>query len=96
VAAAKPPQKERETMVQSKFYLKQTAEPKVGSANIYYQKTENGCFDPVIVESGYFLDPQFGRVSNFWHWINLRTGKREHGYGCFLEMVEIREDAEND
>ena len=79
-------------MTPSKVYFKKIAEPKIGSGKIYYQlNKKTNTFDPCIVESGQYLDSQFGRLSNFWYWINLRTGKRECGYGCFLEMVEIEE-----
>lgn len=39
----------------------------------------------VKVTSGYFLDPVYGRVSNFWRWKevlpNGKLGKEECGYG---------------
>lgn len=39
----------------------------------------------VKIKSGYFLDPVYGRVSNFWHWNEVRSdgtlGKEECGYG---------------
>lgn len=25
--------------------------------------------------------------SNFWHWINLETGKNENGYGGFYKLI---------
>ena len=78
-------------MVESKVYLQRVTEPKIGG-KIYFQFIETTrTLEPCIVESGQYLDSQFGRLSNFWCWMNLRTGKREHGYGCFYEMVEIAE-----
>ena len=39
----------------------------------------------VKIKSGYYLDPIYGRVSNFWYWNevkpNGRLGKEECGYG---------------
>jgi hypothetical protein len=79
-------------MVESKVYLQRVIEPKIGG-KIYFQFIETTrTLDPCIVESGEYLDSNFGRLSNFWYWMNLRTGKREHGYGCFYEMVEILEN----
>ena len=82
-------------MIQSKVYFKKVYEPEIGSGKIYYQfNKETNTFDPCIVESGQYLDNQFGRLSNFWYWINLKTMKREHGYGCFIEMIEIEDNKE--
>lgn len=77
-------------MIQSKFYFKKVCEPEITSEKIYYQfNEETNTFDPCVVESGQYWDSQYGRLSNFWYWVNLRTMKREHGYGCFIEMIEI-------
>lgn len=39
----------------------------------------------VKVTSGCFLDPVYGRVSNYWHWNEIlpngSIGPDEHGYG---------------
>lgn len=39
----------------------------------------------VKIVSGFFLDPTYGRVSNFWRWKevlpNGKLGKEESGYG---------------
>ncbi len=39
----------------------------------------------VKIKSGYFLDPIYGRVSNWWEWnevkANGKLGKKECGYG---------------
>jgi hypothetical protein len=39
----------------------------------------------VKIKDGYYLDPVYGRVSNFWYWNevkpNGRLGKEECGYG---------------
>lgn len=39
----------------------------------------------VKITGGFFLDPTYGRVSNFWHWREVKTngklGKEECGYG---------------
>ena len=79
-------------MIPSKVYFKRISNPKIGSGKIYYQlNKKTNTFESCIVESGQHLDSEFGRLSNFWYWINLRTGERECGYGYFLEMVEIEE-----
>jgi hypothetical protein len=76
-------------MVESKVYLQRVTEPKIGG-KIYFQFIETTrTLEPCIVENGVYFDSNLGRLSNFWYWMNLRTGKREHGYGCFYEMVEI-------
>ena len=39
----------------------------------------------VKIKSGCFLDPIYGRVSNFWYWNEVledgSLGKEENGYG---------------
>ena len=51
-------------------------------------KTDDGRFIPVRIKDGsFYID---GRVSNFWTWINLETGKEEHGYGCFYKMKKTK------
>ena len=39
----------------------------------------------VKITSGYYLDPTYGRLSNFWYWKRVlpdgKLGKEEHGYG---------------
>ena len=30
-----------------------------------------------------------GRISNFWEWVNLRTGEKENGYGNFYDFKFI-------
>ena len=39
----------------------------------------------VKIKDGYYLDPVYGRVSNFWSWNEVRPdgtlGKDECGYG---------------
>lgn len=40
----------------------------------------------VQITSGYFYDPTYGRVSNFWHWQKVLKdgtldGVDRHGYG---------------
>ena len=39
----------------------------------------------VKIKSGYFIDPIYGRVSNFWRWNRVNDdgslGEEEHGYG---------------
>lgn len=79
--------KKEESMVYTKIAIRQVQSPEIGN-KIYYQKNaETDCFEPCIVEDGqYFADN--GRLSNAWTWLNLLTGERESGYGCFLEIVE--------
>ena len=44
---------------------------------------------PVIINSGYYLDPQYQRLSNHWEWNRLtstgKIGKKENGYGNFFK-----------
>ena len=48
-------------MIQSKVYFKKVCEPEIGSGKIYYQfNEETNTFDPCVVESGQYLDSQFG------------------------------------
>lgn len=54
--------------------------PKINDI-IYLQKGED--YIPVKILSGYFLDPIFHRLSNFWTWQNLITNEKENGYGNF-------------
>lgn len=56
----------------SEIYFKQIKEPKIGE--IYFQ-FENGMGVPVMVLEGQFLADN-GRLSNFWYWRNLHTGKK--------------------
>ena len=40
----------------------------------------------VRIDNGCYLDPTYGRVSNFWYWTPCDNkgnpvGKQEHGYG---------------
>lgn len=35
----------------------------------------------VTLTSGCYLDPTYGRLSNFWHWVRVDTGAPGHGYG---------------
>lgn len=70
----------------SKLSIRHISEPEIGNKVYYICSDETGDIDPCIVESGQYLSN--GRLSNYWEWINLRTGKREHGYGGFLELFE--------
>lgn len=55
--------------------------PKKGSECIL---KKDGRDIPVKIIDGSFY--RNGRVSNFWDWINLETGKKEYGYGNFFKM----------
>ena len=41
---------------------------------------------PCVILSGCYFDPVYNRLSNFWHWRNLITGKEESGYGNFYKV----------
>lgn len=43
-----------------------------------YEHPEDGV---IKVVSGYWTDPIYGRVSNFWYWTVEATGETHHGYG---------------
>lgn len=78
-------------MIYTKIVIRPVQSPTIG-AKIYYQKNDKtGDFEPCIVESGRFWGEN-ERISNAWTWLNLLTGKRESGYGFFLEIVEQDEE----
>jgi len=62
-------------------------EPKIGEI-VYLKKTE-GVFQRVKILGGQYLDSKYGRLSNFWYWVEVsedgEESKEEHkGYGNFF------------
>lgn len=74
----------------SKIYLKSVSEPPQNE--VVFVAEKNGIF-PCIVLNGQYL-AENGRLSNFWEWINLVTGKKTSGYGAFFLPVTVNEDTE--
>lgn len=70
-------------ILQSEIYFEKVSEPETGGIYFYFDK---GMGVPVIILSGDW--ERNGRLSNFWYWRNLKTGKKESGYGNFYEMRE--------
>ena len=67
------------------------AEPEIGNEIYYIANKDSGLFEPCIIKSGCYLDPTFHRLSNFWTWLNLATGKEESGYGGFVKIIEAKD-----
>lgn len=44
-----------------------------------YQHPTDGL---IRILSGYYRDPAYGRISNFWTWEVLSTQERKSGYGA--------------
>jgi hypothetical protein len=64
--------------------LERIIEPCIG--DIVFYKNEQGIIETVeILEGAFFKN---GRVSNFWHWKNILTGKKDCGYGNFYKIKE--------
>ena len=72
----------------SEIFFQKVLEPAIGE--IYFQFDRFTGF-PVLIISGQYNDPETGRLSNYWYWINLQTGERESGYGCFYKLLERKE-----
>lgn len=68
-------------IIQSEIYFKKVTEPKIGGTYFYFDK---GVGVPIIILEGAW--ERNGRLSNFWYWRNLKTGKKENGYGNFYKM----------
>ncbi len=77
-------------MDNTNFYFKRVREPVIGKEYFQYDKDKNIMF-PCVVTDGQFYGKEL-RVSNFWYYKNLQTGKEESGYGCFFEKKEYKED----
>lgn len=43
-----------------------------------YLHPEDGVIE---ITDGYYRDPRYGRISNFWHWKVVATDEYKHGYG---------------
>lgn len=72
------------------FYFKKVNEPKIGGEYFQYDKERNIMFPCLITEGQYYGEGL--RVSNFWYYKNLQTGRDESGYGCFFEKKQYNED----
>lgn len=62
--------------------MKVITEPSRGEV-VLYRKNKNQYY-PIKILDGEFWNYQYGRLSNFWHWINLETREKECGYGPFF------------
>jgi len=61
--------------------------PKIGDVVFYKNKDE--LFQKVKILSGQYFDSEYGRLSNFWYWLEIDEDgvefKEEHrGYGNFF------------
>lgn len=52
----------------------------------FYDHTDDGL---IYVTDGYYLDPIYHRVSNFFHWTVIATGEKHCGYGGY--WLEVRD-----
>lgn len=75
-------------IIQSEIYFKKVQQTKVGGTYFYLDKIE-GMIVPVIILEGAW--ERNGRLSNFWYCRNLKTGKKENGYGNFYKL-KCKED----
>jgi hypothetical protein len=50
-----------------------------------YVHPEDGVIE---ITGGYYRDPTYGRISNFWDWIVVATGERKNGYGDNWPLAE--------
>lgn len=72
--------------------------PALKVGRFFSQKDQAGRTRPIKVVSGCYLDPVYGRVSNFWTWREvlgknggrIKLGPQESGYGG--DEVEITAD----
>ena len=73
---------------QAVLRLKHVASPAIGSVVNYHKSKEEHY--PVYITSGYYLDPIYQRLSNFWTWHKINDdgtlGEIEKGYGLFSEI----------
>lgn len=60
--------------------FERVVEPEIGS-EVYFKDGDN--LTLVKITNGEFWNYKYGRLSNFWYWTNLETGKEEYGYGNF-------------
>lgn len=51
-----------------------------------YRDPDNG--DLLRVTGGCYLDPVYGRLSNFFYYVNVITGKKSSGYGRPMQEIE--------
>lgn len=71
-------------------YFKKIREPKIGNTYFQYDKDKNIMFPCIVIDGQYYgLE---NRLSNFWTYKNLQTGKEESGYGCFFEVNEYKNE----
>ena len=78
-----------DSFIQSHIAFYPIKEPVIANGNIYFQPNEDGtAIEPCIVEQGEYFDSIHKRISNFWRWLNLITGKRMHGSGRFMILTE--------
>lgn len=61
--------------------------------SIVYMIDDSGQFKPIKIISGCFLDPTFGRVSNYWYWREFDESGNIietecSGYGGFYKKIK--------
>jgi len=66
---------------------KKICEPKFG--DIVFYKSKEGGFQKVKIVSGQYLDSKYGRLSNYWYWVDVNENGSESkeersGYGNFF------------
>ena len=66
-------------------------EPMIG--DVVFYKNEDGFFQKIRIRSGNYLDSKYGRLSNFWHWVDIYESGAESieehkGYGNFYIKTE--------
>ena len=62
-------------------------EPKIG--DIVFYKNKEGAFQTVKILGGQYLDSEYGRLSNFWYWVDVggdgtESKEERKGYGSFF------------
>ena len=68
----------------TKRYKGRIIEPNIGSVVVH---KDGGKSTLVKILYGKFYG-EFGRISNFWEWLNLETNEIESGYGVFYRKGE--------
>jgi len=66
---------------------KKICEPNFG--DVVFYKNKEGAFQKVKIVSGQYLDSKYGRLSNYWYWVDVNENGSESkversGYGNFF------------
>ena len=68
--------------------LRPISEPRRNSV-VYTYNEDTQELIPVLIKDGQYLDPQYGRVLNFWEWYELndqlQITEEQSGYGFFFK-----------